>query len=151
MKPEKRMRLILTGMIYQEIELVGSGTFSLYQIHVRSLQRGNVRLTITSGRGAEVQIDGVALIPAGTAHELQFMPMNWNPEPERIKGPRSNTLILKYGPIENIYGLGWRVSSFEIREFICDDLDSWMPYKIHNHVSKTLRGPGNGHFTNVFL
>jgi hypothetical protein len=143
--------LTSTGMIDQKIVLAGSGGFSLVRIDVGALRGGEKRLVLTSNGGAAVEIDGLALVPLQREEEIAFEPVTWNPTPERLEGPREDTMLLRYEHLEDVYGLAWGAEPFQVREFICDDLDVWMRYRVHDHVSDVLRGPGDGHFTNVFM
>ncbi|MGI5894102.1 MAG: MGH1-like glycoside hydrolase domain-containing protein [Candidatus Merdivicinus sp.] len=62
-----------------------------------------------------------------------------------------NTLVLKYPHDENYYGIYWDFPDFCLRYLLTDELDIYLRYMAHNHVSKVLTGNGKGHFSNVFL
>jgi hypothetical protein len=145
------LRLRLSGIVDGDVELAGTGDLSLTEVPVSSLGPGDTSLTLTSYGGAEIQIDGLALVPAASVDAIRFPLVTWNHAPERISGPRANTLILRYEHVEDVYGLAWSVEPFTVREFLCDDLDSTLRRMTHEHTYTTLRGPGEGHYTNVFM
>ncbi|EIQ00968.1 hypothetical protein OpiT1DRAFT_05529 [Opitutaceae bacterium TAV1] len=60
-------------------------------------------------------------------------------------------LILKYPDAPAHYGIAWDTADFEVRQILNSELDSFVRYKAHDHVNETLRGNGEGHFTNVFI
>lgn len=146
-----RVRLRFGGLSSAEQTLDGDGDFTVLQLPVGDLPSGVARMTITSLGGAATEIDGFVLASAGSAAQARFLPVLWNPTPQRLPGPRPDTLILKYDDVEDCYGLAWGAQPFDVREFLCDELDSFMRLKVHEHVQTTLRGQGDGHYTNIFM
>jgi hypothetical protein len=104
--------------------------------------------------GAELEIDGFALVPTRRLYRLAFEPVVWRHAPQRLPAPQEETLLLQYANVHGVYGLGWGAREgsipFHVREFLCDDLDATLKLYVHDHVHDTLIGPGEGHFTNVF-
>ena len=49
------------------------------------------------------------------------------------------------------YGLAWDYNSFEVRQFLNSELDTFMRFNVHHHVQSVFEGDGKGHFTNVFM
>jgi hypothetical protein len=145
------LHLRLSGVVNGDVELAGTGDLSLAEVPVSSLMPGDASFTLTSYGGAEIQIDGLALVPVADAGAVQFPLATWNHVPERISGPRTGTLILQYEHVKDVYGLAWDAEPFIVREFLCDDLDSTLRRMTHEHTHTTLRGPGEGHYTNVFM
>ncbi len=68
-----------------------------------------------------------------------------HPEPER------NTLILKYPNTDSYYGLFWDFPDYCIRYWQCDELDVSLRYLAHDHVRKSIKLNGGGHYSNVFM
>jgi hypothetical protein len=145
------LRLQLSGIVNSDVELSGSGELSLIEAPVSDTRPGDTSLTLTSCGGSEIEIDGLVLAPAADDGAIRFPLVSWNPVPERISGPRADTLILQYEHVEGVYGLAWGAEPFTVREFLCDDLDSTLRRMTHEHTHTTLRGPGEGHYTNVFM
>jgi hypothetical protein len=145
------VRLSISGQAHAEVELRGSGDFAVLRLDVDDSGYSRPQITLTSAGGAEVQIDGLAIVPAQSADSVHFVAAPWNPAPEIARGPRANTLILKYEHAQPYYGLAWGAGPSVVREFCCEDLDSFMRLKVQEHVAQTLIGPGDGHFSNVFM
>ena len=127
--------------------------FAVQVVALGSLPAGTHRLSATSSGGAEIQLDGFAVAPAADVPAVCFEPVAWNPTPEIIAGPRAGSLILKYEQAAPHYGLAWGFAPFQVRQFLCSELDSSMRHMVHEHVQTTLHGhgEGEGHFTNIFM
>jgi hypothetical protein len=141
-------RLFMSGAATGALDLVGTGDFALTQA---SLTHASPALTFAAQGGDSIELDGLAIAPADVADQVRFAPVVWHPAPERIAGPRPNTLVLKYDQVGAYYGLAWGASPSVVRQFLCNDLDSFMRHRVHEHVQTTLTGAGDGHFTNVFM
>ena len=147
--PGQTVRVSLEGLVGRELCLAGEGGFSLLRVPVGRVPGGEVSVTLISGGGAAIDLDGLALVPAGS--EARFVPVTWDPVPALTEGPRADTLLLKYEQVDCHYGLAWGAGPYEVRQFACEELDSFMRHTVHNHTSRILAGPGEGHFTNVFI
>jgi len=143
-----RLRLALTGAARGSVDVAGTGDFALLEMPLTGI---GSTLTITSGGGAPIEIDGLAVVGEGTSAAVEFLPVTLNPAPQMLEGPRPQTLLLKYDHTDVHYGMAWGAQPSVVRQFLCSELDSFMRLKVHEHVSQTLAGPGEGHFTNVFM
>lgn len=144
-------RLALSGAAAADLALSSNGAFAGRIVPLGDLSAGSHTLAFISTGGAAVELDGMAVVPASAAGDVRFEPVVWNATPQRSAGPRPDTLILKYEQATPHYGLAWGFSPSVVREFLCDDLDSFMRQMVHEHVQTTLRGAGDGHFSNVFM
>ncbi|HNT75106.1 MAG TPA: trehalase family glycosidase [Anaerolineae bacterium] len=146
-----RLPLALSGDVSGDVTLAGSGDLIVQTIPLGAIPAGMLTLTLTPQGRAALELDGFAIVPQAAADQVRFAPAPWNPVPERLPDPRDDTLLLRYEHIPNVYGLAWDGSvSFKVREFYCDDLDTTLRHKVHEHVQLTLTGPGEGHYTNIF-
>ncbi|MCB0029351.1 MAG: hypothetical protein KDE28_15655, partial [Anaerolineales bacterium] len=152
LKQGHTLRLKLSGMIETTIELTGDGTLGNYHLDLAHVPAGAAELVVTSAGGAALELDGLALLPAGAAANIHFVPVTWNPRPDRLPGPRpTDTLILKYEHLDNCYGLAWGGQPSVVRQFLSQELDGVMRNYVHEHVATTLTGAGDGHFTDVLM
>lgn len=148
-------RLEFPGLNVRSVRLRGSGSVQQREIHLRRTLREELIFTIVPEWGVPIQLDGFALVPAISLGELQFPALEWNPAPEEMKSPKANALILRYAHVRPTYGLAWGVADgedvpYQVREFLCDDLDATLRLMAHDHVHDVLVGPGRGHFVDVF-
>jgi len=148
LKHESRASFQLKGITDQCIQFVGSGDFQTAKIMVGSLEAGEYELTLVSTGEGAVELDGFACFHA--YENVEFQLVNWSAVPEIITGPNENSLLLKYKDIDQYYGITWVSEQFEVREFYCDKLDTFMRHNVHHHVHKVFKGEGDGHYTNVF-
>jgi len=139
------------GLLNSPVELAGNGSLQARILSLGPLPAGAHELTIVADGGSSVELDGFALVPASQVEDVLFKKQTWEPTPEMISGPTPNSLILKYRDAQDYYGLRWDYDTFQIREFLCRDLDIFFPKMIHDHVRKVLTDDESGHFTNVFL
>ena len=125
--------------------------FAVVTVPLVNLQRGKQTLRMTSLGGAGVELDGFAIVPANQAAKVVFSPRRDAYQPEISPGPHAASVLLKYQDAGTYYGMAWDFDQFQIREFRCGDLDNVFRYNTHNHVSRVIQGPGDGHYTDVFL
>lgn len=147
-------RFALSGLVETEITLEGRGELELHEVEIGIIDQGENELTLTAHGNAAIKLDGFVLVTGENAEQVRFEPVAWKSEPKRIDGPRDNTLVLKYANLDPMaYGLAWGAQPAEVREFICDDLDSWMRYTVHHHVQEVFRSlsGGGNHYTNIFM
>jgi hypothetical protein len=132
--------------------IAGTGEFTLTRFAVGDIAAGTRTLELVSKGGAAMELDGFVYVPASSAAQVRFEPAAQDPVPEElVEGARAGSLMLKYRDLERWYGIGWNYALSEVRQFIGEDLDTMLHNRLHDHVSKVLRGPGKGHFTNAFL
>lgn len=132
--------------------LKGDGEIRLFAIRVGPLPQARGELTIRSMGGGVLELDGFAVADNEAADAVRFEPVRRNPQPELRPGPQPGSLILQYEGAAVAYGLLWPHEQSEIRRFHASELDRFMRFTAHDHVSKTLSdGSQEGHFTNIFL
>jgi hypothetical protein len=146
----------LSGLTEQALALGGTGDLTTCVIPVGDLHSGEVTLVLKPQGQASLQVDGFAVLSQVDAPHLRFEPVRRDPVPELLPGPRDDTLLLQYAHVADVYGLAWGAHTgaavtFQVREFFCDNLDTTLRYKVHEHVQLRLSGPGEGHYTNVFI
>ena len=146
------IRLQMDGATPRELELPGGEDgFSATVAVLGPLDAGRHTLELVSCSGAPVELDGFVLLEASQVAEVQFHPEERNPRPELIPGPSPASLLLKYPGLDHYYGIVWDFENFRVREFLTDDLDILMRYRVHDHVSKIFYGSGEGHYTDAYL
>ncbi len=141
----------LSGFATGPMELPDSAEFRLARVWQGDLPAGKLTLGLEAVGGAAVELDGFVLVAPASAVAVHFEPAAWQPVPQILPGPRPNSMILKYADAPLFYGLAWLGEPWVLREFFNDELDRFMRYYVQEHVQKVLRGPGEGHFTNVFV
>ncbi len=157
----ERVELDLPGLLGERLRLRGEGTVATREVALDRMLTGEVIFTVApTEAGAPLELDGFALVPASSLHQLRFESVDWNPVPERLTGPRENSLMLQYDHIASTYGIAWGSAAdtglgSQVREFICDDLDATLQLHVHDHVRELIVGRGADgaraeHYTNVF-
>jgi hypothetical protein len=141
----------LGGLIDDSLTLKGSGEFQTRIVPLKDVATGTHELTLTSEGGQAVELDGFAIATMKEIERVKFHRKEWHPYPEIIQGPQTNSVILKYRDIDDYYGLSWAYDDFEVRQFLCKDLDVYFRTMVQNHTSTILKGEGEGHYTDVFL
>ena len=141
----------LNGFASGQVDLPASAEFRLARVWQGDLPAGKHALNLNALGGAAVELDGFVLVSNTLADEVRFSLVDWQPVPQILPGPRPNSLILKYADTPVFYGLTWLGEPYVVREYYNDELDRFMRYYVQEHVQKVLRGPGQGHFTNVFI
>ncbi len=141
----------VSGCATGELMLPAGDELAVLTFPLGDLTAGRHTLRLTSTGLGPVELDGFAIAPAETLAAVRFAPVTWNPVPEIAPGPQPNTLILKYADCPVHYGLTWTGEDAEVRQILAEELDRTLRYYVQEHVQKVLRGPGEGHFTNVFV
>lgn len=143
--------LELSGLVATRLNLLGDGTFLTVTVPVGDLAAVEHELTITSDGGAAIDLDGFAIVAAREAPLVRFVPVRWQSQPEILPGPHARSVLLRYADLDHWYGLAWDGEDGEVRGFHTDDLDSTLRIAVHHHTRRVFNGPGDGHFTNVFI
>lgn len=151
MSGRAKIGVLLDGAASGELELRGDNDFHSSVLPVGALSAGEHQLRLISIDGAQVNIDGIVIAGADRIGEVRFQPEERIARPELIPGPVENSVIVKYPGLEQYYGIAWSFGNFQLREFLADDLDIFMRHRVHDHVSKVLKGEGDGHFTDAYL
>ncbi len=139
------------GITNQSLTLRGGDGFSTTLLPLGMLETGEHRLRLTAQGGAPVELDGFAVLPEIQGGAVSFSLHQWAHAPEMHPGPNPQSLVLKYADAEPHYGIAWSCSDFVLREFYTAELDRYFRHMVHEHVQRTLVGPGEGHFTNIFM
>lgn len=145
------VRFNLEGLTQQTIDLSGDDSFSTLAVPVGDLSAGEQTLKLTSLGGSGIELDGFALVPASQVKEVSFVPHTWTHAPEILEGPRPQSLILKYADTSTFYGIAWNYEDARVRQILAGELDRYLRHMVHEHVATVLKGPGEGHFTNIFM
>jgi hypothetical protein len=154
-------RLRLESAVQAEVELGAEmaddtqgrleGGFSHTAIPAGPLEAGEHTILLTSLGGTSFELDGLALTEAIQTEEVGFEMHAWKHAPEIIPGPQPNSLVLNFADTEASYGLAWDHADWWLRQVLHDELDRTLRYLIPNNYSQVVQGPGEGHFTDVFL
>lgn len=146
------IRWQLDGEASTELELSSTGgEFQITTSVIGEMESGQHTLRLVSCGGAWFELDGFAILDTQKVSDVNFQPEARMAQPELISGPGENSVLLKYPGLDHYYGLVWGFDNFRVREFLADDLDIFMRYRVHDHVNKILRGDGDGHFTDAYL
>lgn len=141
----------LDGLHRGSVELQGTGSFALKKIQVGQVQAGQQSLSLLSSGGAEVILDGFALLEGSDEAALAIHDVEWDPVPEMLEGPVPNSLLLKYKNIDTYYGIFWDYADYQVRQWHFKDLGDEFKRQVNEHVRTEFFDGTNGHFTNVFL
>lgn len=151
MKKGDTLSLRFSGVIHQTETFVGTGKLETKTLSPIATAPGTNSLTIISHGGNEIELDGFAIAAAADLRKIVFAQKNWNPIPQIISGPQTNSLILKYADTDKYYGITWQFHPFEVRQFLSKNLDVYFQTMVQNHVDSILKDDGEGHFTDIFL
>lgn len=144
-----RVTLRASGAYAGALALEGTGDFQLAEFARDAADGSSFRLEPTGG--AEIEIDGCALVRAEQKAAVSFSmpPLDYRPTIQR-RGEASS-LVLKYAAVDGCYGLAWAADDSEVREWLTDQLERDFPLNTHEHVRRVLDLGGQQHFTNVFV
>ncbi|MBN9386199.1 MAG: hypothetical protein J0H74_35905 [Chitinophagaceae bacterium] len=143
----KTCPVTITG-VTEPVILTGNGALAVVSVPYRPV--GDTAVVIKSLGGDAVVLNGILLSP-GEHPDIAIKPQSPQFQPQLSEDPAGRSLILKYRDIDNYYGLTWDNDNFTIRQFLHDELDIYMRYYTHNHVSSIFEGNKEGHFSNVFI
>ena len=151
MAPGAETVLQLSGLTNGPVAFTGNGSLQTQVVSVGDLPAGPQKLAVVSKGGKAIELDGFAFVTGSDVEQVVFRKPPWEPRPEMIRGPKPDSLVLKYKDVDDYYGLAWAYDDFEVRQFLCKDLDLIFPLSAQNHVNKVFQGEGEGHYTDVFL
>lgn len=109
--------------------------------------QGGKALRLTSCGDGGIDIDGFALCPKES--EIAFKPARQDCRPRITQNGKE--LTLSYPGLAHSYTIRWEEDNYQIRQFEGADLNEMVVNSIHDHVSETIRGRGDGHYANLFL
>ncbi len=148
----KQASFNISGLITEQVTLKASRKgFSSRVLSIGQIVPGTYNLVLRSNGNSEIELDGFTVVDSTQADQIKIKRKEWNPVPQIIKGPVSNSLILKYDDVNLYYGLLWQFNLFEIREWYSRDIGDYFKQMANDHVQKFFDNGGGGHFTNVFL
>lgn len=144
--------LLLAGTLDTRIAVKGveDGVFPLACMQAIAWQPGAPWTLSYHGTGT-LELDGLALVPTGRAHEVGFEEEPRNHVPLIASARQQRSLLLKYDAVPHWYGVAWDGEPWQVRQFFGNELDACMRRHVHNHVATEFRGPGEGHFTNIYM
>lgn len=151
LKAKDQNQLILSGLIQSDIKLTGSGGIDCCCVPIGAMESKEYVLELASAGGDPVCLDGLMIVERENLEQVQFTLVDWDPQPEMLAGPVSNSLILSYKHCDQYYGLLWFYEQFEIRQFAGKDLDLSLRHNMHHHVRRSFQGEGKGHYANIFM
>lgn len=145
-------RVSIEPLAKQAVMLEGTGEFRTVTIRCGGLSAGPHEFHFVSEGAAPLDLDGFVVVPAAAASRVAFRPEAQDVHPETITpGRRPSSVLLKYKNLDRWYGIAWNHPRSQVRQYLCEDLDNFFRYRVQDHISLVQRGPGDGHFTNVFL
>ncbi|MBI4926392.1 MAG: hypothetical protein HY835_01410 [Anaerolineae bacterium] len=148
-------RFVVDGPVRAEVTWEGDAPdaagFSTFALPCGALAAGEYSLLLTSLGGAAVQLDGFSVLETQRASEAQFSLYAWTHAPEIIPGPQPNSLMLRYPDVDGMYGIAWNHPDFVIRQILNNEVDTYLRWLVPNNYSFVIEGPGEGHFTDIFL
>ncbi len=144
--------ITLQPLVKDKVALEGNGAFCTTVVACGSLAAGRHDFHLSSEGGEALDFDGIVVAPRDSIAATIFRPEAQDVHPERLEpGPRQNSLLLKYKTLDHWYGIAWNHPRSQVRQYLCGELDNFFRFRVQDHVSLVQRGPGDGHFTNVFL
>lgn len=151
MEDQQEIHLDLTGLAHRRVRLTGNGTFGSVCIPVGNIKPGKHILSFVSEGGASLLIDGFTVIDKKDRDSIQVDETIWDHVPDMIAGPVKNSLILKYGNLDNYYGIYWDYPNYEVREWYYEELGDDFKMEVNGHTKKKFYDGSDGHYTNIFL
>lgn len=147
MRRGDRVTLRATGAYGGDLALEGNG--ECQTAVVRSADAAARSFSFESAGGAEVEIDGCALVPAATVPQVTFA---LSPLDTRATIARrgDTALLLRYASVAGRYGFAWEGNG-DVREWLTDDIARDYAFYTHEHVRKVFDLGGSLHYTNVFV
>ncbi len=147
----KTCSFVLEGLISDTIHFKGTDNFDLLSIPYETNKTGVQVLSIRSLGGNAIELDGFFIGEKNAFKELTIKETKLPFTPEIKKGKTNEDFILKYQDIDQYYAVAWNYSESQIRQILNSELESFFRRKVHDHVSGTLSGDKNWHYTNAFL
>ncbi|MCX6622835.1 MAG: trehalase family glycosidase [Acidobacteria bacterium] len=144
--------VMLQPVLAGRVKIEGTGAFQTQILPCGALAAGRHEFQFVSEGGEALDLDGFVVAPRSSIAGAIFRAEEQNVHPEAIApGPRPNSLLLKYKTVDAWYGIAWNHPRSQVRQYLCGELDNFFRFRTQDHVSLVQKGPGDGHFTNVFL
>ena len=97
--------------------------------------------------GAREVVDGFVIGPGAEKAAFSPWPKAFAPEIEERQGE----MTLRYPLLERAYTVRWDAPDYVLRELEGESDGEILTRSIHNHVSRKLKGIGEGHYADLFL
>ncbi len=140
-----------SGLINGPINFEGIEDFTFLEVPYAVNAPGSYELELVSQGGKGMQLDGFFIGKTEDFKSLKVVSRNIPFVPSITRGKNRQDFILKYADSENYYGVSWNFEMSQIREIQNSELESFFRKKVHDHVSSTLWGDRQWHYTNAFL
>lgn len=139
------------GAAAGSVSLFGGREPMTASIYTGAAQCGD--LIITSCGGADIKIEGIAIVPAGSAGEVVFKSCDWNSEPLFVEGPVANSKIIKFDRVDTCYGLWWSNSKALVRKYLVKSLKDTLLYDdaVHQHFMSNFNRGGNEKYMDILI
>ncbi len=128
---------------------VVTGAGPAAELPLGPLDAGVKRFQLHTGGGAQLEIEGFAVVEKGGS--IQAEPRRDLPQPEMLDGPNGNSMMLKYAAAKRYYGMAWSFPKFTIHEYRNSELDIFFRFWSHAHPRRVVQGDGHGHYVNVAM
>ncbi|WP_026451818.1 MGH1-like glycoside hydrolase domain-containing protein [Aequorivita capsosiphonis] len=148
---EESAKLQLSGIVNTEVKLPASTSLNMIKIPIGEIQNGEFQLNVESKSRSPLIIDGYAIVSQDDFDLITIEPVKWNSVPEIIKGPTSNTIILKYENTDTYYGVYWDYPDFKTAEWFAKDLPNNFNEQLNASEENKFYGDKGGHFTDAAL
>lgn len=139
------------GLVDGPLAFEGTGDFAFLQVPYTVTTPGKYILELVSEGGKGMQLDGFFVGRTEDFGSLRVVPKGISFVPAVERGKDRMDFVLKYPDTDNYYGVAWNFGMSEIREIQNGELESFFRRKVHDHVSSTLWGDRQWHYTNAFL
>ncbi len=151
MHKDDKVVFVASGLVDGPVNFEGTGDFTFLKVPYTVPASGEYTLELVSEGGKGMQLDGFFIGKTDDFASLKVVPKDILFVPSIEKGADKQDFILKYPETENYYGVAWNFPMSEIREIRNGELESFFRKKVHDHVSSTLWGDREWHYTNAFL
>ncbi|MBR3504538.1 MAG: hypothetical protein IKO07_09925 [Clostridia bacterium] len=111
------------------------------------LEPGEYSELILDFSGGQTVIDGFAIGPGAQDSAFSPWPKAFAPEIEEGQGE----MTLRYPLLKKPYTVRWDAPDYVVRQLEGESDGEILTRSIHNHVSRTLKGGGDGHFADLFI
>ncbi len=139
------------GLVNGQINFEGTEDFAFLEVPYNVPSDGRYTFELVSEGGKGMQLDGFFVGLTDDFGALRVVPRDIPFVPAIERGKDRLDFILKYADVANYYGVAWNFRMSEIREIQNGELESFLRRKVHDHVSSTLWGDRQWHYTNAFL
>ena len=148
---QQKAKLKLKGIVTKIIELDPSENYSFKKIEIGAINAEEYTLSIESKSKTPLVIDGFAILTEGDFNLLKIEQIKRNNVPDIIKGPTSNSIILKYDNIETYYGVRLNHNDLEVRDWTIENLPEEYNIELIDSKKSKFYIDEKAHFTDLHL